>query len=71
MIAIHQGARFVVPEPIDGEPLRWHPLGQPDLLDLVPLAVEEQVWKALRAGPVASEIRPSQASLQFERGEKG
>lgn len=50
MIVVYQGARFVVPEPIDGEPLRWHPLGQPDLLDLVPLAVEEQVWKALRAG---------------------
>lgn len=55
MTAIYQGARFVVAEPIDGQPLRWHPLGQPERLDLVPLAVEEQVWKALRAG--ASEVQ--------------
>lgn len=55
MTAIYQGARFVVPEPIDGEPLRWHPVGQPDLLDLVPLAAEEQVWTALKAG--ASEVQ--------------
>ena len=54
MTAIYQCCRYIVPEPIDGEPLRWHPLGQPERLDLVPLAAEEQVWTALKAG--ASEV---------------
>lgn len=55
MTAIYQCCRYIVPEPTDGEPLRWHPSGRPDLLDLVPLAVEEQVWTALKAG--ASEVQ--------------
>jgi hypothetical protein len=53
--AIYQQARYHVPEPTDGEPLRWHPVGRPELLDLIPLVVEERVWKALKAG--AAEVK--------------
>ena len=55
MTAIYQQARYHVPEPASGEPLRWHPIGRPELLDLVPLVVEERVYRALKAG--AAEVR--------------
>jgi hypothetical protein len=50
VIAIYQQRRYVVPHPADGEPLRWHPEGRPEELDLVPLVVERIVWLALQAG---------------------
>jgi len=55
MRAFYQQQYFLVEESPPGEPLRWHRVGKPAVVDLVPLVVEERVYRALKGG--AAEVR--------------